>query len=53
MTTFDVASGVSSQCHMNGYASENNVFSFCPANVLAGKDYSILLGKVMRQEHFR
>jgi hypothetical protein len=52
MTTFKAAPEASSRCHMNGYASENNVFSFCERMALVEKNGSMLLGKFMWQSQF-
>jgi hypothetical protein len=52
MTTFDGAPEAPSQRSMNGYVSENNVFSFCERMALVEKNGSILLGKFMWQSLF-
>jgi len=52
MMTFEAPPEGASQCHMNGYVSENSVFSFCERMALVEKNGSMLLGKVMSQDHF-
>ena len=49
--TCEAAFGAASQCHVNSYVSENNVFSFFERMALAMKNGSMLLGKVMCQGH--
>jgi hypothetical protein len=47
MTSFDIASGAPSWHYMNGYESENTVFSFCSVIALVEKNTFMLSGKFM------
>jgi hypothetical protein len=49
---FKTASEASSLGSMNGYVSENTVFSFCVRMALVEKNGSMLLGKFMSRDHF-
>jgi hypothetical protein len=48
---FDTASEAPSLGSMNGYESENTVFSFCERMALVEKNGSMLLGKELCQGH--
>lgn len=51
-THFKTPSEASSWHRMNGYASENDAFSFCPATDRFEKNGQMLLGKFTGQGHF-
>jgi hypothetical protein len=48
---FETASEAPSLGSMNGYESENTVFSFCERIVLVEKNAPMLPGKFMIQDH--